>query len=301
MKNFDRILRYIQEEMSKEEHQTFEQELAHDKALQEELAQMQHNLQLLSLEAYADGKLSEKEQKVMEHQITNNPTLQKYLEDYRHTERFLNAAGMVAVTNLHPEEETIIRQSIDTIARSTPSRGRYIRLIAIAASIFLFVSIGILYVIYNQYNTQKVIANVFIPHKAPEQRRGIGTTPNTTVFSQGLEAYNKNDYLIAIAQFNEISEPADSIHMYLGNAYLGLGYYAEAIEAFEEESLAESEFPDEAIQWYSALSYLGIDDEGKSRILLENIIQNQDADKYYKRRAAAVLKKLNSPWRKVFK
>lgn len=102
-----------------------------------------------------------------------------------------------------------------------------------------------------------------------------GDTKDNSLERQAFEAYELNDYDMAIHYFKELRNKTglDYVDFYLGQSYLANGDTEKAIDAFEKISSINSDYQSEAL-WYAAIAHLKLGQNKRAMSLLETLLED---------------------------
>ncbi len=139
----------------------------------------------------------------------------------------------------------------------------------VAAIIAVIVGLGIFYFYQNTSSTTPRFENYFKPYPLEDTVRGI----QNENFKSALDAYDQGKYDTAIPLLKELiakMPDADELRLYLGCSYLKMDLTQKALSEFN--ILTENATYGEQAKWYSAMSYLKLNQKDKTIALLEEII-----------------------------
>lgn len=102
-----------------------------------------------------------------------------------------------------------------------------------------------------------------------------GDANDNSLERKAFEAYERNDYNIAIRSLKKLKEKTglDYVDFYLGQSYLANGDTEEAILIFEKINAINSDFKSEAL-WYEALAQLQLKEKPKAISKLKTLIED---------------------------
>lgn len=241
------------------------------------------------IEDYLKGKLDEPMITEFKEAMKESVELREQVELYPVAERVLDIAAAQELKNRIGN----IRQQKSKVVPIQKKSSRVFRLVAIAASVLLLVTMGTTWFMSNQYSNEGIASSNFVPYDA-----GVLLGENDdNAYTQGVLAYQKKDFATAITAFEKVPT-IDGLYaetqFYLGNAYLSQNEAEKAITAFEVAQNANLPQFQEPTEWYLALAYLRTGDEDKAKELLMAISNN--ANHFYNANALKVLEGLDSMW-----
>lgn len=243
------------------------------------------------IDDYLKGKLGEPLSTEFKKAMNESNELKEQVELYPVAERVLDIAAAQELKNRIGDIRNKNATKVVPIQKKSP---RIFRLVAIAASILLLVTVGTTWFMNNQYSNEGIASRNFVPYDA-----GVLLGDNDdNAYTQGLLAYQKKDFAAAIAAFEKVPT-TDGLYnetqFYLGNAYLSEDKPEKAIIALETVQNANLPQFQEPTEWYLALAYLKADNEEKAKELL-TVISN-DSEHFYYDEAVGVLGDLDGGWR----
>lgn len=176
------------------------------------------------------------------------------------------------------------------VRRLTPKETKgNIRYLGAAASVAAVVSVGILSLNQQKLNSIEAYNEVYKPYEAAGVYRSSNSiSPDIA----GIDLYNRKKYNGAILQFGIIlkDNPDDPMcNFYSGLSSQELGQYKKAISFYEKVIGEKDNLFIEQAEWYLALCYLQTENQLKAFDIFNQII---DKNKYYKKDAKAILKKM---------
>ena len=307
MKNQEeQIIAYLLNTLSADDRQAFEQQLAQDAALQEELEVFRTALATENTNAYLDGELSKEEAIRFEQKISQSPALKQEIKNFQLIDNLTDAVEW-GTTNFKPSKaeyerikqlvQTLERKPNNTIIRQLP------RYWAVAAGLLLLVSLSIAFLFLRQrYSDETLAANNFSVYTANISLRNASSPSIETTLSAAFTLYQNQEYASVIQQLTDFPV-ADSNYtvaqFLLGNAYLALENSPNAIQALQNTlQNPPSDLPSYKIQWYLALAHLANGDDQQAQSLLETVRRTAN-DSFYEEQVDALLKQMDSPWRRI--
>jgi|GEM_PF-1653660 len=240
------------------------------------------------LQNYLDGKLTDQERKDFEEVLANDTDLNNEVVELQELELGLHSLGYDQFKNTVSEWEKDFQQS-------TPKTTKIVQLryyFAAAASLALLIMAGY-FLSNNTLSPEQLYANNYTPYEDMVIGRGSNSsTEAIDILTNGMNAYNQQDYQTASEKLNEylVLMPTDyGISLYLGIAQMETGKNSEAEASF---TIAQKDikFAQQA-QWYQAMLYLKINDTTKALNVLNEISSNNSH--YKKQKAIQLLDKLN--------
>ncbi|HEY8388119.1 MAG TPA: tetratricopeptide repeat protein [Parasegetibacter sp.] len=224
---FERIERYLLNEMSAGEISTFETELNQQPALRELVEE--HRLLLIGIkEAGLTEKLNEFHQEIFENntgtQVSSEETGSKILKTYSST-------------------RSTVRKFI-------------VRSWLVAASLILLAGIGIWWFFNTQNNYSKIFADYYSPD--PGLITAMGVSDNYE-FERAMVNYKRGEYTEALKSWDKLlasNSSSDTLNYFIGSAHLAGKNAEKAIEYFEKVVADNSSaFRNDAL-WYLGLANL---------------------------------------------
>lgn len=202
------------------------------------------------IERYLNGELTAAEKAAFEKRMEEEPAFREEVTLHRSFQDFITDENALALRRAMAEEE----------ARLPRSGGRILsinrRLLAVAASIVLVVSIG--YYFFRPVTTAR---DLFDRNFAPYQmilssRSGAGTD---TLQNAAINRYQQADYERSAAAWSQLIQKDTNnmaAYFYRGICNLVLRKNQEAREDFARSSAHESSLFSQQAHWYTALSWL---------------------------------------------
>ncbi|GJM34946.1 MAG: hypothetical protein DHS20C18_39470 [Saprospiraceae bacterium] len=215
------------------------------------------------IEQYLGGELKGEALQSFEERLASDPEFVVEVERQKMTHKVVDIYAQLKtktqVEDLHAKAKHARKQ-------------RNIRIIPLAASIALIISLGIwFYPKDTQISNDDLVAANFDLY--PDRITTMGNTPDS-LLALGVSAYNHKDFNSALTIFSEIPNKhpqADLIHLYGGISYLGIHEPDNALLVLRR--IKENSPYREAARWYQALAYLEKQDTEQVRTLLQEIVQ----------------------------
>lgn len=224
------------------------------------------------IEAYLSGELSFEEAQAFEEEMGSNKELAEEVALQRDTHSLLALGSQL---DLKAKLQVLDKEM------SKPSKVRPLfgnpRVWLAAAAILIAVSVVL-------FSLGRSSANVYMEEFSPYPDLTSMRNDTLNDLRTGMIAYTRGEYDIAVDYLQKFAKtnPADDfVHLYLGNAYLGLENYEKAILELE---LVQSPRWKQPGEWYLALAYGLNGEKDKAAKLLEKI--SNDENHAYKERAA---------------
>lgn len=249
---------------------------------------------------YNDLDLEERE--VLEKEIQKNPELYEsyqlnievkdylqskiQLEEMRSDPQLEDAEKLADMAFEAESTEEEVQETIPTVKRNRISRITFA--VAIAASVAIVISVGI---VPSSVDQDRLFDRYYEPIDATDFSQRWGYNEMYRDIAMGINSYRDGNYQQSIDQFNELSsDPAirSDAQFYTALSYLGLEEYQNAQSTLE--SLVDSDMRRQAeILWYLSLSYLKTGDLEKANA---HLTQLENYDGMYKQDAQTLRKKL---------
>ena len=231
------------------------------------------------VEAYFRDELSENEVKQLRADLVENEELKQLFQEYHLAMETVD----VQVENELRDQFNEWKTEMDD--HKTKQRTLIPQVWKIAASLALITTIA--------YFIFRVQDKPFTGYELAMEYYELPTTPGSDMgkgeenWSNGLQAYEAQDYSRAIALWTSMKVRTPEQDYYLAHAYFKTGDYSNAVILFQQISNGTSAYSFSA-DWFLALSYLANDqiENGKSQI--NKIIQSSghpyidDAEKLFK-------------------
>ena len=183
------------------------------------------------IQDYLDGKLTDQEKKDFEEVLAKDADLNNEVVELKELELGLHSLGYDQFKTTVNEWETDFQQS-------TPKTSKIVQLryyFAAAASLALLIMAGYFFS-NNSISPEQLYANNYTPYEDMVIGRGNNsTTEAIELLTNGMNAYNQQDYQTASEKLNEYLGlmPTDyGIALYLGIAQMEIGKNNEAEASF---------------------------------------------------------------------
>ena len=249
---------------------------------------------------YNDLDLEERE--VLEKEIQKNPELYEsyqlnievkdylqskiQLEEMRSDPQLEDAEKLAEMAFDFESTEEEEQVNIPSVKRNRISRITFA--VAIAASVAIVISVGIL---PSSIDQDRLFDRYYEPIEASDFSQRGGSNEMYRDIAMGVNSYLDGNYQQSIDQFNELrSDPAirSEAQFFTALSYLGLDEYQKAQSTLE--SLVDSDMRYQAeILWYLSLSYLKTGAFEKANT---HLTQLENYDGMYKQDAQTLRKKL---------
>jgi tetratricopeptide (TPR) repeat protein len=164
---------------------------------------------------------------------------------------------------------------------------------AIAASLAVIIGIfGVSRLFYNSSatNFDDIFSQYYTPYQDDFTTRSDQVVVNNLYLA--FQAYESHDFEKAVELFSKVTEADESILMayfYKGISSIEIGNYAVAVESFEKVTKNSSNPYYPQAQWYSALTWLKLNNSENAKQHLSWLISN---DRYYGTKAKEILTKI---------
>ena len=241
---------------------------------------MEKDLEII--ENYLAGNLEAAQKAQVENRIDKDPSFAQKVSLVKETSEVLkiDVAGFRKDLATIEEEFATNRWSI----RRFFKENSYL----MAAAIALIAMVGVSYLIWfqNPPTSELFAANFQIPPENITTRADL----ESNALTQGLEAYNEQNYLSANEQFAQVltSDPNNqAVLFYSGICHLTLSEEQQAIDKFEKIIASGTGEYLTAAKWYLGLTYLKLQDIPQSKVVLEELYQSESGT--YEARAGDLL------------
>ena len=230
------------------------------------------------IEKYLRHNLSVEEQQVFDKLISKDTNFKKEVDFQTNLQK--------AIVQ---DDEDNFRHFINELEQKKPKKLNYTRWI-IAASLVALFGLIFMFIPKEDNSVNTLYASNFKPYKnviAPQVRGNKDDSEKNMAFI----AYEKKDYELAIAKFDELYNKTKEPYylFYKANALLQIGKTEEAIPLLKAH-LNTNDSLVEKSNWYLALAYLKIDDVKQAKLYLNKIVKD---NLYHSKKAKYILAKLN--------
>ncbi len=267
MEEFHRVDRYLSGQMSEEEAELFERELASNESLKEELDWQKEELQ----------------------------AMKEYYEEIELRKKIVDLSSTKLASRTLAKEETEVGPGL---SRSNKSVRRFL---AIAAGIILILGIFVGRMMIAHGNIALVEAAIVDPLYVSRLKGGNAVGQPTFEDKFIIATLDRDKSLAedAVEYFSQdkwLDSPVYSqAQIYLGHAHLLNEDFKAAGEVFERMK-SDSQFADDA-NYYLAISQIGLGKDEEAQRILRNV----DLRTGYYEDAQKMLRKLKSLWRKIIR
>ncbi|MDN5216663.1 hypothetical protein QQ020_31630 [Fulvivirgaceae bacterium BMA12] len=249
----------------------------------------------LEIQKYLQGDLSQEELAQFEEKIAKDPDLAGEVRDYKNLENGLESAGLDAFkAEVLEWEQDYLRETPDTGQPALPGKiidfKKYIR---IAAAVALLLAAGIYFYSSRTVSSETLYTQYYQQYPDMLTKRGDSVTggPGEEFLLAGIDAYNNKNFEAAAANLQRYLDAVPEqkgIALYLAISQMELDQFKLAETNFR---LAREDpaFRQQAL-WYEALLNLKAGKEGKSKAILETILN--DEHHYRKKQAEKLLNAL---------
>lgn len=243
---------------------------------------MEQDIELI--ENYLNGNLSADESSVVDQRIKTDPQFASRVQILKQS-----------YLALDPEIEAF-REELKSIHAETQSQQQFSiwqhKKYLIAASITLISMLFAGYMIWFQAPNPESLYQAYM--QIPDNNIAVRGEPDGNQMGLAMEAYDKENYLSALNQLNNILEVAPNnpgALFYSGVSYMAMEQYSDAISTFQGLIELESHEYYTAAQWYLSLSLLKTNQLESAKSQLEQLQQLNQGQ--YSRKAGELLNKLN--------
>ena len=234
---------------------------------------------------YAEGDLSVAQRRQFEADLLTDKELKLEYDAFLMTNEVTSVLGYQSLSTR--EEKT---------AKVVPLRSKpFMKLLGAAASVLL-VAASMVWWSNKNYSNEVLAENQLTDINISGTRSG---QPTDHLNAMKL-AFEDGRYDDAILQSNRFSLTNPDFHEAIfikAHALLQQQKYDAAITSFQVAAISTDQKIWDNAQWNLAIAYLKNDQPDESRITLEKIAANEEAD--YQEKAKDLLEKMNSFWRKL--
>lgn len=215
------------------------------------------------INAYLDGTLDQEAILQLEDQLQTDPEFRILVEEHRKIKQ--------AVKLQERQELRQFLQSIDAESQLKVHSGKNWLRMGLAACLTLVIGY-FLWINLGDSRSEKLYEKYYqtYPNLIAPTLRG---DRDSSLTSAAFAAYDQADFAKAEALFAKLkeSENPDLARFFQGICFLELGKPEEALRSFQQVS-ATSKNPDKTTaQWYEALTYLLLDQQGQAKSLLTGV------------------------------
>ena len=208
------------------------------------------------IDRYLSGEMELFEVREFENRIQQNPALKAQLDEHRTLMRAVEEGALQSkMEDFHAELKGSNMDKSPAPGKSVFMQKLVVR-IAVAASIALFLALGCWWILQSPQQHERVFSAYFKPDPGLPS---LMSSEGNYDFALAMIDYKKGEYQKAIGQWKQqlAAHPAsDTLHYFLGAAYLASDNEAEAIPYFEMAvQETESVFRQEAY-YYLGLAHL---------------------------------------------
>ena len=218
---------------------------------------------------YFEGSLSQDEQLRLDRFLEEDEDFKEQFELEKNVQKVVRDAERSSQKKkLQQFESELLEKDSSKITFWKPMR--------IAASIAIL--LGASWFIFN-FGIFKGVDDLYASNyaKYPNTAYTItrGDVNDNSLERQAFEAYELNDYQMAIHYFTELKDKTrlDYVDFYLGQSYLANGDTEKAIETFEKISAINSDYKSEAL-WYAAMAHLKLKQNKSAIPYLESLLED---------------------------
>jgi len=238
----------------------------------------------LLIEKYLQGVLSEKEQILFDKLLMDDSSFKNEVSFQKNVKSSVIANDQENFKNLIAK----IEKSASRKRKKTLFSKKWL----IAASVLFLFSIAFLLQNRQQYNSESLFKENFIPYKNVIYpiHRGVENNPKQDKKLQAFLAYENGDYQKAVFLFSDLYQQTNESYylFYKANALLQLNKPNEAIPLLQSHIQTQDTLKDKS-KWYLALAYLKARNTKKAKNLLNNIVSKKT---YNYKKAKKIIKNL---------
>jgi len=214
------------------------------------------------IDNYLLGKLTSEERELIEQQLQTDPQFKEQFSDRKLLHRAFVWRERKKVLDKVRSHTATKNQSTQILFK--PNSVWYW---AAAAVILLGLSV-VLYLTTKSSTSDKLFSAHYEPFNRLDYPKPRSGSYHELALSGAAENYRNEEYAKVLNTVEDLDQDNDVLFL-KGLALLGLGQYEDAINAFKNIS---QDFRNiDAVHWYSALSYLGINDRTNAKTSLLKI------------------------------
>jgi len=243
---------------------------------------------LITSQKYLDGELTLKEKKKFESRLEHELVLNEELVLIKELDEVLGDKELLEFENKIRSlilEQKRIQKTIKNKYKLIFS-GKFL----IAASVILILGfLSYIYVISTKPDINKIYNQYYVKYDPDITKRSESLSEN--LFAKALEQYMDQNYEVAIRMFNEMIANEENkllASFYSGLCCMELREYKKALNYFNAINNSDSIIQIHS-EWYTALSYLKLNDINKSKELFVVLVREKG---YYSEMANKILSDL---------
>jgi tetratricopeptide (TPR) repeat protein len=243
------------------------------------------------IERYLDDNLSPEEKRDFEMRLAVDEGFETVFKTYKSLVNGIKYSGR---KELHQK----LKQYEDSLAIEEGLQKRFLGLrfnsfytYSVAASVLLLISFTYIFIINQRTSANDIYSDYFQPYPNVVNPTTRGGEQVRDIKEEAYRFYDMEEYEEAAIQFEKILilNQSDDILLYSANSYLALGKYDSAIAKLSILRELDSPFKTQS-KWYLALSYLGKNDMGNAKKVLEELKGEKNS---YSKKAENILKELD--------
>lgn len=241
---------------------------------------------LSQFDKYTEGKMTEEEKTVFEIALKENEILDKSFQDYLHLKAGIREFGYLRFSDKLKSWESELSAEHETKVITINKRWYLVA----AAVTFLILSVIGLSRYGGTATEQEMFASYYEPYPDIITNRGSGQQ----LLNKGLYEYESGNYeeaIAAIRAYLSDHREQNEVRFYLAQAYLANNETGKALDIFNILQEEENFKLKEANEWYTALTYLKLENKNTAKELLQQIQRN--TNHAYRERSEKLLKVLN--------
>ncbi len=229
------------------------------------------------IEQYLSGKMEKAAQLDFENQLKSNSALQQEVVLHRQVEESLKGEGIHDFRAKLKKADQKWETKHSNPKASTPIFSLPIRRLLLVAASFLLLVLA-----YNFFDSSSnqggtnLYAQHFTPYKMVLNQRSSSNAPNTSpALTQAIEAYEQKDFATAAQAFATLQQESPkvlSLVFYQAISELSQQKPQTAIPLLKNILAQAPPLFVEQSQWYLALAYLQMEDQGAAQKELEKIV-----------------------------
>ncbi|GEM_PF-1386323 len=239
---------------------------------------MNHNEEIqMLLDKYLMSNMSEDEKAAFEKRLREDDVLRKEYENQKKIVDFIKAGALKEkLDELHLKHQ---------LKNKNHRRFYLYTTLAVAASFMVVLSFWFLYQPAVGTPYEQMIASVY--YKDPGLPTLMSSDEHDKEFDLAMIEYKQGDYrssLDRLMGLNETVPQNDTIRFYMGVNWYELGNHQRAGQVFEDLRNSGSDYVREKAQWFSALTYLQLENREEAERLFTKIAEdyshmyNRDAE-----------------------
>lgn len=235
------------------------------------------------LDDYLAGRLAPEARHLLELRLATDYDLKQQLEEMAALQEGIRSAGRKEMlSEIEGWERTAQhKEGVAVPLWRKPWAVGIAATVLIAITWFLFSP--------DQKPSNELFAKNFEPYPNVVMPAVRGSSPDSPLpLKEAFSAYDNEEYERAATLFENVEVKNETVWLYLGNCYLGLGKAAEAIRVLENLKQAGSTFATQG-RWYLALAYVLNGENQKAMLLLQPL----ESDPAYGQRAVALQQSLH--------